>query len=451
MRIFNVREMLYFAIVGIRGQKLGQNYHRFLKEAQQGVAEDTTRTLLIRMFDHCKENVPYYRDIILKMGDSYRDNPQEYLSRFPVLTKPVLRENFEKLKSLDIKKRHWFYNTSGGSTGVPTRMVQDYDFDAWVEGVHLVFDKLLGREVGDLEIKLWGSLRDVTQGTEGWKAILVNWVKNTKFINSFRISPEQMRQYIELINTAKPRIITSYVQTLYEIAKYAEHEGIEIHTNGAVTSTAGKLFPSAREKVERVFNTQVYDRYGSRELGDVAGEIPNFEGMWVPPWANYVEITDQLGEHLPDGEEGEILVTSLCNFAMPMIRYQVGDRGIMSTTRKTHPSMRGQVMKEVMGRSLDSIINCNGEIIPGEYMTVMLFLRDWVKEYQVVQKGILHIVFRIILYNFPPEQKELDEITAKVRLVMGCDCQVDWEFVNEIPDVGTSGKRRYVLSEVSKN
>jgi phenylacetate-CoA ligase len=449
--MLNAREMLYFAILGVRGQKLGQYYHRFWKEAKQGVPEDTTRSLLIRMFDHCKENVPYYRDIILKMGDSYRDDPEEYLSRFPVLTKAVLRENYEKLKSLDIEKRHWFCNTSGGSTGVPTRMIQDYDFDAWTEAVQLVFDKLLGREVGDLEIKLWGSLRDITQGTEGWKAILIHGIKNTRLINSFHISPEDMRKYIKLINATKPKKILAYVQTLYEIAKFAEHEGIAIHTNAAITSTAGKLFPSAREKVERVFNTRVYDRYGSRELGDIAGEIPNFEGMWVPPWANYVETTDQLGQRVPDGTEGEILVTSLCNFAMPMIRYQIGDRGIMSTTHKTHPTMRGQVMKEVMGRSLDSIINCKGEIVPGEYMTVMLFLRDWVKEYQVVQKDFLHIVFRIVPYNCPPEQKELDEITEKVRLVMTCDCQVDWEFVDEIPDVGTSGKRRYVLSEITKN
>jgi phenylacetate-CoA ligase len=420
-------------------------------EVQHGIPENTTREMLIRLFDHCKENVPYYREIILRLGDSYREDPFEYLRNFPVLSKPVLRENYEQLKSLDLDKRHWFCNTSGGSTGVPTRMIQDYDLDAWMEAEHIVMDQMLGREIGGREIKFWGSLRDITQGTEGWKANLLARIKNTTFINSFRISPKQMREYIELINTKKPKLIHSYVQTLYEMAKFSEHENVPIHTSAAIVSTAGKLFPAARAKVEEAFHTHVYDRYGSRELGEIAAEIPDFEGMWVPPWVNYVEITDPLGQRVPDGTEGEILVTSLFNYAMPMIRYQVGDRGIMSTKYQAHPRLRGQVMQEVVGRSLDSIINKKGEIIPGEYMTIMLFMRDWVKEYQVVQKDVSHIQFRIIPYNCPPENCELEEITAKVRMVMGSDCRVDWEFVDEIPEVGTSGKRRYVLSEVSRN
>jgi phenylacetate-CoA ligase len=127
MSAVNFRQLLYFSIVGIRGQRLGRNYRRFWKEAQEGVPERTTGKLLIGLFDHCRQNVPYYRDIIGQMGDAYREDPLEYLRNFPVLTKPVLRENFEKLKSVDINRRNWFCNTSGGSTGAPVRMVQDSD------------------------------------------------------------------------------------------------------------------------------------------------------------------------------------------------------------------------------------------------------------------------------------------------------------------------------------
>ncbi len=100
-----------------------------------------------------------------------------------------------------------------------------------------------------------------------------------------------------------------------------------------------------REKIQQVFQCRVYDRYGSREFGDMVCENPNMDGLWVAPWGCYLEVVDTHGQRLPDGVEGEILVTSLTNHAMPLIRYKIGDRGVL--TPQAHRNENGgQVLRK---------------------------------------------------------------------------------------------------------
>jgi phenylacetate-CoA ligase len=444
---FNLRKLAYFAIVELRGQPLGRNYERFLREDREGIPEDTRRKLLINLLDHCKQHVPYYRDIILKLGHDYHEDPEAYLKRMPILTKKIMREQLEQLKSDDLDKRHWYYTTSGGSTGEPARVIQDYEADAWICAVSMLFNKLVGREVGEPEVMVWGSMRDIKEGTLGLKARLINWLGNTTFLNSFHMTPDQIRRYIEIINTTKPKLITAYVETLRELARFSEENNLPIKTDAAIISSAGTLYPFVREKVERVFQTHVYNRYGSRETGDVACERPGRDGLWVAPWGSYVEIVDEQGNPVPDGKEGIILITSLGNHAMPLIRYQIGDRGILSP-RRDDASHTEQVMESVTGRTVDLIFNKKDEIIDDGYLLGLFDLKDWVARYQLVQKDVSCLEYRIVRANNDYTQAELEDVVKNVRRIMGEDCEVTFNFMDEIPDIGTSGKFRYVVSDV---
>jgi phenylacetate-CoA ligase len=184
-------------------------------------------------------------------------------------------------------------------------------------------------------------------------------------------------------------------------------------------------------------------------MGDIACERPGSDGLWVAPWGNYVEIVDSEGNRVPDGTEGEILVTSLANFAMPFIRYRIGDLGVLSPVRRSDQATSGQILTEVLGRTLDVFKAKNGDRIHGGYFLVMLFYRDWIAKYQVIQRSDSCILFRIVRSGADCDHAELDEIAARTRLVMGDDCEVAFEFVDEIAPCD-SGKYRYVTSEVSR-
>jgi phenylacetate-CoA ligase len=445
--IIGLREWIYFVLMRLRGQDLRTFYSRILRESRGGIPPATSKDALVRLFLFCKTNVPYYASIMKRTGDSFFQDPEEYLRRFPILTKRILRERFDELKPADLAERHWFLNTSGGSTGEPVRFVQDWEFTTKAAAISFLFSRLAGRRIGELAVHLWGSTRDLLGNAMGWKARVVNKITNDIFLNAFQMTPAKMRQYIAFLNSKHPQLIIAYADSLYELARFAQSRRLEVVPQKAVITSAGMLHPFMREKIEEVFHCRVIDRYGSREVGDIACELPGGRGLWVAPWGNYLEIVDDRGNPLPDGQEGQILVTSLSNFAMPLIRYSIGDRGILSRRNGQIADPYGQILEKVTGRSADIFRKSDGTIIHAGYFMVILFFKDWINQYQVVQKNFNHVLFRIVKSGQNHHQSDLDEIAAKTRLAMGKDCMVEFEFLEEIPP-SPSGKYRYTISEV---
>jgi phenylacetate-CoA ligase len=201
-----------------------------------------------------------------------------------------------------------------------------------------------------------------------------------------------------------------------------------------------------REKIRQVFQCEVYNLYGSREVSDIAWELPGFRGLWAPPWANYIEIVDEDGAPAPPGTEGNILITCLTNYAMPLLRYCIGDRGALLPERQAPPGV--QVLSHVSGRTVDTFRRRDQTLVDGEYFTHLLYFRPWVWKFQVVQKTHAHILFKVVSTNGNPPKEELDEIAGRSRLAMGNDCRVEFEFCDELPAL-PSGKFRYTVSEVA--
>jgi phenylacetate-CoA ligase len=383
------------------------------------------------------------------LGNSFYEDPEEYLQHYPILTKDIIRNRIDELKSNDLSKRRWFLNTSGGSTGEPVHFIQDWEFASKVGAIKLLFSSLIGREIGEMEVRLWGSERDITSGSQGLKAIFQNKLTNTFFLNAYDMSPEKLREVIDILNTEKPNLFVAYIESLYELARFSEREGVEVLPQRAVLSAGGTLYPHMRETMEKVFKCKVFNRYGTREVGDIACERPGLQGLWVAPWGNYIEIVDNEGNRVPKGTEGEILVTSLCNYAMPLIRYKIGDYGILSPMKpKDIRRTNEQVLESVLGRLCDVFTTKKGVRIDPGYFFGLLYFRDWIKKYQVIQKGYYHVLYKIVQSDVGYMQTDLEEISSKTKLIMGDDCDVTFEFVDEIA-ASASGKYRYVMSEVT--
>jgi len=114
---------------------------------------------LINILIHATEEVPYYTNF--KQGD---------LSCFPILTKDIIRNSFEELKSKNLDERKWWVNTSGGSTGEPVRFIQDNEY--LLRGRYTTYQqkKNLGYSFGDNFIKLWGDEREILKYNQSFKS-----------------------------------------------------------------------------------------------------------------------------------------------------------------------------------------------------------------------------------------------------------------------------------------
>jgi phenylacetate-CoA ligase len=445
----NWRKPAYLSYATLRGYRFPSFLERYTREYERGVGDETVLRALANLLRHCRQSVPYYAERLQHMESTRLEaaDPREYLFRLPVVTKETIRVNFASLQSVDLGRRKWSYNTSGGSTGEPVRLIQDSEYHDRSKALSLFCHSLLGCDVGQPIIRLWGSERDL-EGTQSAKAGFFNWLTNTTWLNAFCMSPERMREYVDTLNRVRPCLILAYAQAAYELARFIEREKLCLMPQRAVLTSAGTLYPFMREKIAQVFGCRVYNLYGSREVSVVGCEVPGVNGLWVVPWSNFVEILDDAGMPVRPGEEGNIVVTCLTNFAMPLIRYWIGDRGALASDPSSGGRPTPQVLKCVSGRNVDVFRTRDQRLVDGEYFTHLLYFRPWVWKFQVIQKAHEHILFKIVKANGGPTRIELDDIAAKSRLVMSDDCRIDFEFPGELPP-HPAGKYRYTISEVS--
>jgi phenylacetate-CoA ligase len=446
-----VRKTIYYSYKRLKGSSFPLIYEDLVRQDRDGVAPDTTKRLLFQLLAHCQQSVPYYAAFMKEVGGSFEEDPEAYLLNLPILTKEVIREHFERLKSSDLDQRKWIFNASGGSTGEPVKLIQDRNYGDRINALQQFYSTWAGAALGDPIVYVWGSESEILGGGLGtqMKRVISNNLLRWTYLNAYRMTPEKMYEFIDLFNAKPPKLIIAYADAMYELARLVERKKMAVRPQSAIITSAGTLHPFMRETIESVFQCKVFNRYGSREVGDIAGECAVHKGLHVFPWGCYVEVVDEAGHRLPAGTEGNIVVTCLSNFAMPLIRYQIGDRGRLSAASSCPCGRPGQSLEEISGRNMDVFKTRDGALIDGGYFTRLMFFKPWVEKFQVIQKSYASILFRIKKSEDSYEPEDLTDITSRTQLVMGKDCRVDFEFVDDIP-ASPSGKFRYILSEIHK-
>ncbi len=412
---------------------------------------DKQERLLRQLLTHAFHRVPYYQTVLSESG-VYDGNGEPDLSKFnqiPFLTKEIIRKNFNSLLSDDWQKRGGQSNTSGGSTGEPVQFIQDKAHRCWcVYANKLYYNHKLGKYPGARELLLWGSDRDILRGSIGMKAKLINLFYNRRFMNAYRMSPKSMTSYIQEINDFKPVSIWAYVESLEVLAKFAQENHLEIFPPKMVISTAGTLYPQTRKLIEETFAAPLYDQYGSREVGPIACQCLAQDQLHLFPWSHYVEVVDDDGETVLPGAEGEVVITNLVNYAMPLIRYKIGDLGITPASLCVCGHNTPTIAK-VTGRTYEHLIALNGTKIYGHYFAQLFFNRPWVRSFQVSQTEPNRIVNKIAI-NYQPPIAELNSIKQLEKDVLGPLMEIDFKIINEILP-SASGKRVYIKNEMKKD
>lgn len=440
----NWRKPLIFAGLYLTGSKIP----RYLREIErvsrlsQDEIKESQDEKLKKLLLHSYQNVPYYHKILPESGVIIDGEVHlENFDKIPILTKAIIRNEDENLYSSDYMKRKPYENSSGGSTGEPVIFIQDKKYDEWNTATKLYFNQMLGKHVGEKELKLWGSERDIISGNIGLKNKIINILYNRSFINSFKLDTTKLADAANTWSTFKPKVVWSYVDSAYEFARYVERSKRDVYPPKTIIVTAGVLTKNVREYIENVLHTKVYNQYGSREVGVIACECENQEGLHIFEQSQYLELVD------PDKTgNSKLIVTNLTNYSMPLLRYDIGD----TVKLKNSNCLCGRffrMLQNVTGRTTDHFIKMDGTIIHGEYFTHLFYFKKWVKKFQVVQKDYNKIVCKVLLGEDGNREDDMKNIEQDIILVMGDDCKVEFDFVDVI-EPSKSGKYLYTISEV---
>ena len=201
----NLRKTAYFAMLSVsEASRWAGTTNVSCKRIERAFLRTPPRELLIELLSHCKQSVPYYAEAMREMGDSFYEDPEEYLRRFPILTRDTLRSRFDELKSTDLAQRKWYFNSTVVRRESQFSLSRTESMPARSGAISLLYSKLVGREIGESQAYLWGSERDIVHGSEGWKARFVNKLTNTTFLNAYRMTPDRMREFIAVLNIRRP-------------------------------------------------------------------------------------------------------------------------------------------------------------------------------------------------------------------------------------------------------
>ena len=440
-----IKKRIWILLLKLKGSYSGQQYNQIKKINSEEKLLNVQVVHLKRLLLNAYQNVPFYTERLNNVMDG--DVDLDEFNRIPLLTKGDIRKYKKELTSKDIDTRKWRYNSSGGSTGEPVRFIQDELFDKWTNAtLRYYYENIVGiDEITIKKVLLWGSERDIFEGTIGLKAKLVNWLTSTILLNSFRMTERNMERYVKIINSYKPDLIRGYTGSLYEFCKFVERKELPIYSPKAVVSAAGTLHNEMRKKIEGIFGTKVYDFYGTREVGPIAGEC-KYGLIHIFMFNNYVEITNNHNKPVTENQEGNIIVTNLHNYSMPFIRYEIGDMAVLGP-KKCRCGSQLPTFKKVTGRIIEHFIKKDGTVIPGEFFIHLIGVvcnSGFIRKFQVIQEDYEKIRLLVVPEGTVDEHSKR-EIEDKIRVVMGNECKIFWEFVEEMPRT-ESGKYLYTKS-----
>lgn len=411
---------------------------RDLESAPPDAVDDYQRLKLLDLLRHCRDHVPYYRRRIdechLDLSDGFS---LDDLTKLPLLTKETIRQQGTNLHSDDCQTRNAFRNSSGGSTGKPVIFLQDRDYYAKnVIAAKFIYNEFLGKHPGEPEINLWGSERDIQRGSLGAREKSINFIYNRRFQNYFLVDDNKLARFVDEINKYKPVSMWAYVESIDLLAKFVRKNKLSVHAPRFIVSTAGTLLPGIRQTVQDVFRCPVYNQYGSRELGAIAFEMQDQDGLRGLPYLNYTEVVD-----------GKIVVTCLTNYAMPLLRYEIGDTAEpWSGAQNERFGCQRKVFKAVTGRIHSHFRTIRNELVHGLFFTHQFYFLDWVAQFQVVQDSVDHVTCHLVPAH-EPVAADMNVIRDRIRGAMGPECDVEFRFTDRITP-SPSGKHIYTISKV---
>lgn len=351
---------------------LDKSYYRvwnpsFLNKSQW-LSEEKIKNLqlegLKKLVEHARRNTSYYKDLpnIRSLDD---------LEKIQILTKKMIRDNFDCLRA---EKISGFKAVTSGTVSKSTT----------------IKDKRLKYDFGEKRFQSWYRT-NLNKNCYLWGSKEVGFKPYKKRGHLFLPvetlnTREDAIEYLHLIEQFKPDYIEAYANPLRFLAHYALEEGIQPRV-GVIQTACEPLFPKARKEIEKAFQCEVFNFYGSRELGSMAQDCEVHGDLHI-----------NAERYIVEEVEGRLIFTDLLNYAMPLIRYENQDTGKLSNQRCA--CGRGlPTMKSIIGRTMGYLLTKKDTWLLGRNLHVPIVedeIFDWVESFQFkqVSKGEVTVLLK---------------------------------------------------------
>ena len=394
---------------------------------------------------HAKAACPFYARRFADAGfDPEQVSSIQDLRAIPTLARHDILDHVDDMVSTVHDKAKLITRKTGGTVNVPIPFFQDQEAIARKSALERVFRAAMGWQQGMRTAWVWGAAQDVPAKDRPWlQALKEDWVNRHVFreldLDAGALSDEQLDQHLEALGRFEPHALQGYPVATDLVAQRALARGIRLHIP-LVILTAEPVIPAHRERIGEAFGANVLSFYGSRENGWITYDHPETKEMLINTAGIVLE---------SDPETNELYVTDLLNRGMPLIRYEIGDRGRLSS----EPARCGDprpVLASVDGRTADVVILPSGARVPGvvaDYRGLVLDPEGFT-DVQLVQRD-LHTMDVYYVPGPDFKQAALDVYIDRMGRYFLGELEFRTHAVERI-EPGPNGKVRSLISMVSE-
>lgn len=400
-------------------------------------------TSLRQLVTHAFETCPYYRKKFHEAGITPADvRSQEDIQRVPTITKEEIQEHRDEMISTQSHKDSLIQDMTGGSTGSPMQFYYDKDRLDSRAAATLRHDRWAGWDIGDRVAILWGAPQDTKISGNLKDRIRERVIARRLILDASSLDEASMFEFAQKLIRFQPTVLLAYANTLGLFARYLKAEKIKGIAPKGIICSAEVLTDENRRLIEQVFGCPVYNRYGSREYAVIASECSMHAGMHINAENLLVEVLADARPCLE--EEGEIVITDLKNFAMPLIRYRIKDFGRLKD--KSCECSRGLPLIELSGgRVTDFLTATNCKKVSGIVVATYVITNiPGIRQIQFVQSKLGSVTINLV--KGPDWSLQTQEsLVGRAREFLGTDMQIEIICRDNIP-LEKSGKYRFSIS-----
>ena len=416
-------------------------------ESSQWWSQDQLRELqnrkLRHLIAHVYEHVPYYHDLMQQTGLRPADiQTTDDLVKLPIVDKHVLTGNYpDRIRDHSIPDGELIAAGSSGSTGERLLYWTTKPQKARKWAGLFRFWEMAGYHFGDRYATFTVS---ANRGLRNSALLLqLEWgLLRHLWMPMVEITDENLETYTRKLDAFRPVMLRSYASTAYYLALYMVRHGANVPIPAIIT-TGETLSPHMRDVIEQAFAPgRVFVEYGGDGM-QFAGECDRHQGYHLNDETTFLEVVRD-GQRLPDGELGELVFTNLEATAVPFIRYNIHDVGIL--THEPCACGRGLPrLTHLEGRLTDLFVTRDGHWISVHHFTGLFGHMPSVYAFQVIQRQPDDVLIKLVVNEAFSDQDE-QTILKTFSRYLGAGAQVELEFVDAIPTT-PSGKRRFFISQ----
>lgn len=379
---------------------------------------------------HAVETVPFYREHHGDLAAGALDEAS--WQSLPILERSDIQDNFESLKSTRPPEGHGrtvVYGSSGSSGRPITVLGTEVTRHYW--------------KVLTLRDQIWhgrdfsGKLASIRSKVR--RANLPGWYHPGDGLLTgpcclLNIN-EDIDAQLDWLASENPDYLLTFPSNLYALARRALERGIRPKNLREVRTFGETLRPDLRALCQRAWGSGLTDLYSAEEVGYIALQCPQDEHYHVQAENLLVEVLDQQGKPCRPGEIGSVVVTTLHNFAMPLIRYRLRDFAEVGSACDCGRGL--PVLKRIVGRQRNMLTLPDGRrhwpSFPGAAWTEVAPVR----QFQLVQHELNRIEVRLVCAR-PLQESEQNALRAMLTDKLRYPFLFEFTFLEQIESTPNS-------------